>query len=95
MHVIQYRLRKLNCALKKHANFIDDVMLIACLPPMWKFVGSSRDWVIYYKMVFTTSNLKTRQLGEIEKNGATPYLSITLEVCWSGTKRTSLSSHRL
>jgi hypothetical protein len=48
---------------------------------MRKFVGSSRDWVIYYKMVFTTSNLKTRQLGEIEKNGATPYSSTPLEAC--------------
>ena len=56
-------------------------MVIACLPPMRKFVGSSRDWVIYYKMVFTTSNLKTRQLGEIEKNGATPYSSTPLEAC--------------
>ena len=81
MHVIQYRLRKLNCALKKHFNFIDDVMLIACLPPMRNFVGSSRDWVIYYKMVCTTSNLKTRQLGEMEKNGAIPYSSTPLETC--------------
>ena len=93
MHVIQYRLRKLNCTLKKHVNLIDDVMVIACLPPMRNFVGQSRDWVIYYKMVFTTSNLKTRQLGEMEKHGATPYSSTTLEAYC--TKRTSLSSHRL
>ena len=81
MHVIQYRLRKLNCTLKKHVNFIDDVMVIACLPPMRKFVGSSRDWVIYYKMLFATSNLKTRQLGEIEKIGVTPYSCTTLKAC--------------
>jgi hypothetical protein len=48
---------------------------------MRKFVGSSRDWVIYYKMVFTTSNLKTRQLGEIEKNGATPGVKSELYSC--------------